>query len=207
MKNAGLLSVCALAALSVAASAQESSKAASGPGIELGDLISQVAKRLGRQFVIDPRVRAQVALAGLEPSRIDYEQLLAILDVHQFAVVESAGVVKVVPDANARQLTTPVFGDASFTARDGEVVTLLLTPKNVCAPWLVPVLRPLMPQAAHLAAFPSTNSLIINDRAGNVRRIAGMVERLDSIGKGIKDCPQLSASPAPSPAAPAKPAG
>jgi general secretion pathway protein D len=188
MKKQGILAVCAAAMLSMTASAQEGSKPGPGSAIELGDLIGRVAKRLGKQFVIDPRVRAQISLAGLEPAQLTYEQLLTILDVHQFVAAESAGIVTVVPDADARQLTTPVYGDGSFSARDGEVVTLLVTPKNVCAPWLVPVLRPLMPQAAHLAAFPQTNSLIINDRAGNVRRIASMVEQLDRRGSGVKDC-------------------
>jgi type II secretory pathway component GspD/PulD (secretin) len=73
-----------------------------------------------------------------------------------------------------------------------------MTPKNVCSPWLVPVLRPLMPQAAHLAAEAQTNSLIINDRAANVRRIANMVEQLDKRGKGIRDCqPQATSGQAP----------
>ncbi|HEX6636266.1 MAG TPA: secretin N-terminal domain-containing protein [Steroidobacteraceae bacterium] len=188
MKKSGVWAVCALAALSMAASAQESSKTVTG-GIEVSDLIGRVAKRLGKQFVIDPRVHAQISLAGLEPSQITYEQLLTILDVYQLVVAESAGLVTVVPDTNARQLVTPVYSDAGFTARDGELVTLLVTPRNVCAPWLVPVLRPLMPQAAHLAAVPQTNSLIINDRAGNVRRIAGMVEQMDKLGKGLADCP------------------
>lgn len=204
MKKSGIWAVGALAALSVAASAQDASKAGPGGGVEIGDLVTRVAKRLGKQFVIDPRVRAQVSLAGLEPAQITYDQLLTILDVHQLAVTESAGLVTVVPDANARQLATPVYADPGFTARDGEIVTLLVTPRNVCAPHLVPVLRPLMPQAAHLAALPQTNSLIINDRAGNVRRIAGMVEQLDKLGKGIKDCSQPMGQ---APAAPARPAG
>jgi general secretion pathway protein D len=67
-------------------------------------------------------------------------------------------------------------------------VTLLVQPKKVCASYLVPVLRPLMPQAAHLAAEIQTNMLIINDRAGNARRIASLVDELDRRGSGTKDC-------------------
>ncbi len=111
----------------------------------------------------------------------------------------------VVPDANARQLATTTYTDAGFKAADYEIVSLLVTPKKVCANQLVPVLRPLMPQAAHLAAEVQTNTLIINDRAINARRIAGLVEQLDRRGTGAKDCTpsMMQAPPAPPPAKPA----
>lgn len=209
MKWSGVLTLCMVTALPVAAAAQESSKsAANRSDIDMVDLINGFAKRSGKQFAIDPRVRAQVPLAGVDPAQITYEQLLTILGIHQMAVAESGGLLAVVPDAGARQLPTPVHTDKSFKALDHELVTLLLQPKNVCAAFMVPVLRPLMPQAAHLAAEIQTNSLIINDHAANARRIAEMVEQLDKRGSGKKDCPApgaVMAPPAQAPPAQAKP--
>ena len=54
--------------------------------------------------------------------------------------------------------------------------------RNVSAGQLVPILRPMMPQAAHLAAYPSANMLIISDRAANVNRIMRIVQRIDRTG-------------------------
>jgi general secretion pathway protein D len=202
---------CALVSLPIAAQAAESSKTEPGGGIDVSDLIARVARRSGKQFVIDPRVRAQIPLAGIEPEQISYEQLLAVLEVHQFAVTEAGGILAVVPDANARSRPAPVHTDARFQAADYELVTLLSQPKNLCAAFLVPVLRPLMPQSAHLAAEIQSNTLIINDRAVHVRRIAAMIEQLDRRATGKKDCPSpsgmVSATPsAPPPASPpAKP--
>jgi general secretion pathway protein D len=202
MKVLTVLSVGLLMALPIAATAQDSSKITAGSaGMDLDDLIARFAKRTGKQVIIDPRVRAQVPLAGIDPGQITQEQLLAILDVHQFAMVQTGGIYSVVPDANARQLPTPVFSDVNFKASDYEIVTLLVTPKNTCAMHLVPVLRPLMPQAAHLAAEVQSNTLIVNDRAVNARRIAGLVDQLDKRGKGAKDCVPPTMSP---PAAPAR---
>lgn len=212
MKMSAVVAVCALSALSalsvvrVQAQDKEGMKSAAGD-MELSELITKVARRLGKQFVIDPRVRSQVTLAGVDPGQISYDQLLAILDVHQVAVTESGGILAVVPDANARQFPSPVYTDVGFNARDNEIVTLLITPKNVCAPWLVPVLRPLESQAAHLAAEMQTNTLIVNDRALNVRRIANLVDQLDKRGKGVKDCPTpASFTSTPAGAASEKPA-
>ena len=200
MRMESLLTVCGLAMLSAGAFAQESSKV-SGGGIEITELVESVARRTGRQFVLDPRVRAQTPLIGIKPGEVTYDQLLAILSVNMLVVVESGGIIAVVPDTNARQLPAPVYTDVNFKAPDYEVVNLLVSPKKVCANFLVPVLRPLMPQAAHLAAEIQTNTLIINDRADNARRIAEMVDTLDKRGTGVKDCQPREAVSQP----PAKP--
>ncbi len=67
-------------------------------------------------------------------------------------------------------------------------MTLLVRPKNACAPQLVPVLRPLMPQRAHMAADTQSGTIILNDSAGNVRRIADIIEKLDRAAPAGRGC-------------------
>ena len=192
MKLRFVLGVLAALALPLVVTAQESAPPSGAPSssrsalpdIEIGDLIARFAKRSGKQFIVDPRVRAQVPLAGMDPDRIGYDKLLAILSVNMYAAVSQGDWIVVVPDANARQLPTPVFTDRNFkTGAPDEIVTLVLTPKNVCAPQAVPVLRPLMPQSAHMAAFPETNTLILSDHASNVHRLVTVIEALERAGE------------------------
>jgi general secretion pathway protein D len=157
-------------------------------GIEMTDLIDKVAKRTGKQFIVDPRVRALVPRTGLDLDKVDYGKLLAIFTVHQFSAYESNGIVKVVPDAIARQLPIPVTSEVPAKALDDEYVTVLFQAKNMCTAQAVPVLRPLMPQAAHLAAFPQANTLLISDHAANARRIVDMAERLDKAAPSGQKC-------------------
>ena len=178
------IALLALTCLPLAAVAEDSVPA----GPDLTELIQRFAKRTGKKFVVDPRVRGIPAVAGIDPDRLTYTQLLSILNVNMFATVEQGDLVLVVPDANARQLPTPVYTDANFKALDDEIVTLLLTPKNACAIHMVPVLRPLMPQAAHMAAAMQSNTLIIADRAVNVRRVAQIIERLDRAAPAGAGC-------------------
>ena len=189
-----MLTLTALASLSLATAAQESPPRESAPRAyqELTDVIQSFSKRTGKKFNIDPRVRAIPVFAGIDPDRITYEQLLATFTVHGFASIVQGDVVVVVPDANARQLPTHVHTDTRFKAGDDEWVTVLLTPKKTCAPQLVPILRPLMPQAAHLAADPQSNSLILADRAANVRRVGDLIDRLDKAATGTRDCESTS---------------
>ena len=209
MKPNRLGALAAVLALPVLAMAAEpatapcvASSSTSGADIDLADLIDKVAKRTGKQFIVDPRVRAQVSKSGLDFEKVDYARLLAILTIHQFAAYESNGIVKVLPDASARQLPIPVTTEVPAKALDDEYVTVMFQAKNMCSAQSVPVLRPLMPQAAHLAAFPQANTLLISDRAANARRIIDMAERLDKATQPGQKCPPEMWPPARSEARP-----
>ena len=174
---------------SAADSGSSPGAAGAAGGVELTDLIEKVAKRTGKQFIVDPRVRAIVPTTGIDLEKVDYGRLLAILTVHQFASYESNGIVKIVPDAGARQLPIPVTSEIPAKTLDDEYVTVMFQARNMCAAHAVPVLRPLMPQAAHLAAFPQANALLISDHAANARRIIDMAERLDKAVPAGQKCP------------------
>jgi general secretion pathway protein D len=182
-----VLPAAAPAAEEPPASRASSSQADNFPDMDIRELIAKVAKRTGKQFIVDPRVRAGIPLTGLDVNAVDYGRLLAILNVHQFVAFESGGMVRVVPDAVSRQLPIPVTSEVPAKALDDEMVSLIVQVKAACSAHMVPVLRPLMPQAAHLAAMPP-NALIIVDRAANARRIVDMVERLDKTAPPGSKC-------------------
>jgi general secretion pathway protein D len=58
--------------------------------------------------------------------------------------------------------------------------------KSVPAAQLVPILRPLLPQQAHLVAIACTNVLVIVDTFANVQRIEKLVRALDTAGEPYK---------------------
>jgi general secretion pathway protein D len=185
MKPVRLLAVAVLLAVPFTLQAAEG---ADGKSISMTDLIAEVSRRTGTQFVVDPRVRADVPLAGMDPARVDLDRLRAILRVHQFVAFQEKGFISVMPDANARQLPTRTYYDLDYTAPDDEPVTLVIEARNLCSPHTVPILRPLMPQAAHLAALPP-RALIISDRSVNARRIAEIFRKLDQDTPAGKPCP------------------
>ena len=137
----------------------------------------------GKSFIVDPRVRAQVTMLSTTPMSPDafYEAFLAILQVYDYIAVPSGNVIKILPSLNARQVPANDLPDRVSSTSD-EIVTQVMQVRNVSAGQLVPILRPMMPQAAHLAAYPSANMLIISDRAANVNRIMRIVQRIDRTG-------------------------
>jgi general secretion pathway protein D len=179
--------LCVLVALTSGAAQTRSSEAASATdstpgnsvGVPIERLVATVAKKTGKQFLLDPRVHTNVVLVGQDPSEITYPQLLTVLEAHGYATVDEAGYVRIVPDATIRSEPIPTIASKDARAAS-EYVTQIIPVKNISAVQLVPILRPMLPQQAHLVALPSANSLIIVDRFANVRRIEALVKSLDT---------------------------
>jgi general secretion pathway protein D len=147
---------------------------------DITQVIEAVAAATGKNIIVDPRVRAQVTMLSATPMTPDafYEAFLALLQVHGFVAVPSGKTVKVIPDANARTVPGNDLPDRVSASSD-ELVTQVVGVRNVSAVQMVAILRPLMPQNAHLAAYPSSNMLILADRANNVNRMVRIIRRID----------------------------
>ncbi len=159
---------------------------------DLGQVIEAVSQVTGKNFIVDPRVRAQVTMLSSTPMSPGafYEAFLAILQVHGFVAVPSGNVIKILPDANARQLPANDLPDRVSSTSD-EIVTQVVQVRNISAAQLVPILRPLIPQYGHLAAYPASNMLIISDRAANVSRLVRIIQRIDQGGDAEIDVIRL----------------
>jgi general secretion pathway protein D len=142
-------------------------------------LIATVAKKTGKKFLVDPRVHADVVLVGQEPAEITYPQLLTVLEVYGYIGVDDGGYVRILPDADARQQPIPTITPKD-TRPASECVTQVIPLKYASAAQLVPILRPMLPQYAHLAAVLPENALLIVDRFANVRRLEALVRSLDT---------------------------
>lgn len=149
---------------------------------DIRQIIEAVSEVTGKSFIIDPRINAKVTMisnTAMTPEAF-YEAFLSILQVHAYIAVPAGDIIKIVPDANARQLP----GNDLPSQTDGldEIVTQVVQVTHVNAAQLVPILRPLIPQYGHLAAYPSSNMLIISDRAANVSRLVRIIRRIDQSG-------------------------
>jgi len=142
---------------------------------DLSAVISTVSEVTGKNFIVDPRVKGKVTIVSSKPLDKDalYQVFLTVLDVHGFAAVDSGDIVKIIPDADAKNNPTPMTGEG------GEIITQAISIRHVSAAQLVPILRPLVPPQGHMAAHTQTNTLIIADRAANIARLMKIIERID----------------------------
>jgi general secretion pathway protein D len=145
---------------------------------DIRQIIEAVGEVTGKNFIVDPRITAKVTMLSSTPMSPDafYEAFLSILQVNGYIATTTGNIVKIVPDASARQYAGLLSTDA---AAADDIVTQVVHVQNVGAAQLVPILRPLIPQYGHLAAHTGSNMLIISDRASNVDRMLRIIRRID----------------------------
>ena len=153
--------------------------------VDIRVLINTVAEISKRNFVIDPRVKGKVSVISGEQLNSEqlYEVFLSILQVHNFAAVESGSLIKVVPSNIVKQLPTPTKYSPVTKATDAQVTQVLkLTHSSVQE--LIPIIRPLIPPTSHFAAHVPTNTLVVTDNEANIKRVLEIIEKIDVPDQG-----------------------
>ena len=138
------------------------------------------AAMIGRAIVVDPRVKGTITVYSEQPQTIrqawqSYQSALRGLG---FSVVESGGLLKVVPEADAK-LQTGTVSVGEVGAKGDQVITQIFSLRHENPNNLVPILRPLISANNTINANPASNSLVITDYAGNLERIGRIIAALD----------------------------
>ena len=147
---------------------------------EIDAVIKAIGKITGRNFLIDPRVRGNLNIVTNTPvpKSLTFDILLSALRLQGYTAVESAGVIKIVPEADAKLHSVPVGRDGRALAGAG-LSTQVFILKNESAAQLVPVLRPLISPNNTVTAYPANNALVVTDYADNLARIARIIASVD----------------------------
>ncbi len=146
--------------------------------------IAEVARTFGvimnRSFIVDPRVKGQMNLITESPVHVGvaYRQFLASLRLQGFVVVESAGIYKVVPEAEAK-LQGGAVNAGEVRSGGNQILTQIFRLNHENANNLVAVLRPLISPNNTINVNLGNNSLIITDYADNLQRMAKIIAALD----------------------------
>ena len=147
--------------------------------------IEAVSRAIGaitnRNVVVDPRVKGQITLLTDRPvpPATAYQQFLAALRLQGFTIVESVGLYKVIPEADAKLQASEVAVGASRSSAGSQIVTQIFKLNYENAANLVPVLRPLISPNNTINVNPGNNSLVITDYADNLQRISRIVATMD----------------------------
>jgi len=152
---------------------------------ELEEIVRFVAQVTGKTIIVDPKAKGGVQVISSQPLNKDqlYDLFLSILDVNGFAAVDTGGTIKIIPSRDARSSAAPVVS-GSTQRENSEIVTEVIQLKNISAATLIPVLRPLAPQQAHMAAYAPSNAIVISDTAANIARIRSVIDRIDKAAVG-----------------------
>jgi general secretion pathway protein D len=181
----------ALGALTLAPTAQAQTRAATEPvvlnfvGADIEAVARTMANITGRNVVVDPRVKGLINLSTERPvsPTAALNQFAAVLRLQGFSLVDTGGLYKIVPEADAKLQGNVVnAGPASRLPASNTVVTQIFRLNHESANNLVPVLRPLIGPNNTINVNPGNNSLVITDYADNLQRIGRIISALDVSG-------------------------
>jgi len=163
---------------------------------DLTAFINEVADITGKNFAVDPRVRGNVTVISNKPLNKDevYDLFLGVLNVNGVVAIPSGNTIKLVPDSNVKNSGIPY--DSRNRVRGDQIVTRVIWLENTNPNDLIPALRPLMPQFAHMAAIAGTNALIVSDRAANIYQLENIIRNLDGTGQNDIEAINLQSSQA-----------
>ena len=141
--------------------------------VDIRQIIESVGEVTGKNFLIDPRVRAKVTIIANEPvpRTALYDVLLSILRMHGYRAIENIGITRVVPaNLGARY--------ARNNTAEG-LVTEIINIKHLNSASVIPLIKPLMTPQAQVLNHKETNNLIISETEANLKRAKGILNRLD----------------------------
>ena len=147
--------------------------------------IEAVARTLAsltkRSLVVDPRVKGTITLSTDKPvsAQVAWNQFLAVLRLQGFAVIETQGLFKVVPEAEAKLQGGQDAVVAKGTPNNAQVMTQIFKLNHENANNLVAVLRPLISPNNTINVTPGSNALVITDYADNLQRLGKIIAALD----------------------------
>lgn len=137
-----------------------------------------VAQITGKNFILDPRVKGTVNVVSSRPvpQSLAYHFLLSALRMQGFAAIESKGLVRIVPEADAKTHAGPTQKGPS----GDQLITRVFQLRHESANVMVPILRPLVAPNNPVTANPSNNTIVISDYADNLARLDKIIAALDT---------------------------
>jgi general secretion pathway protein D len=150
---------------------------------DIREIIKQISKATGKNFLIDDRVKGKVTILSEKKMTTEeaYQAFLSSLEVLGFTVVTAPGdLVKIVPLKDAITNPLPIYKDESpYT---DSFITRLISLKNVSALDMASAVKPLISKEGNLFAYPATNTLIVTDSGTNIDRLLKIIKEMDTQG-------------------------
>lgn len=147
---------------------------------DIQTVIKAISKLSGKNFVVDPRVKGTVNIVSDKPisKSESYKVLEAALRMQGFATVEADGVIKVLPETDAKTYGMKTDAENSRNNQGDQLITRIFVIDNGSATQLANTLRPMISPNNSISVYPNSNSIVVTDYASNVARIAKIINDL-----------------------------
>lgn len=149
---------------------------------EIEGVVKAVSEITRKNFMLDPRVKGTINIVSVKPMprSLVYDIFLSALRLHGYAAIEDYGVIKIVPESDAKLFQSPTVGPNEKRPAAGDrIQTQVFTLEHESAIQMVSVLRPLIAPNNSITANQNSNTLIITDYASNLQRLEKIINAVD----------------------------
>lgn len=149
---------------------------------DIEGVVKAVSEITRKNFMLDPRVKGTINIVSAKPvpRSLVYEVFLSALRLHGYAVVEDYGIIRIVPESDAKLYQSPTLGPTNKRQLAGDrIQTQVFTLQYESAVQMVPILRPLIAPNNSITANPNSNTLVITDYGSNLQRLAKIIDSMD----------------------------
>lgn len=197
-RRAAIYSVCLAALFSACATGVSAAAVADGTDAapvmlnfthtDIALVARALGTALGQTILVDPRVKGQITLVADQPvpQKQALQTLEAALRMQGYALLDDHGVLKVVPESDAKLQGVATYVGNAPAVKGEEVITQVFQLHHGSAQSLLPVLRPLISPDNQIAAYAANNTLVVTDYADNVSRIAAIVAGIEGTDDGVQ---------------------
>ena len=143
--------------------------------VDIKKVTQDIAQFSKKTVILDPRVKGKITIYS--NAELNREQVwnvyLRTMQVNGFSAIADNGFVRIVPENEAtRDESFNVSGNSDFLT---EVIPLA----NRSSAEVLPMIKPITGRQSHLSSIASINSILIVDRASNIKRIKELLNNLD----------------------------
>ena len=149
--------------------------------VDVQSMVRFISKITGKNFIVDDTVKGKISIVTPDKVTIEqaYQIFLSVLNLKGYTAVQSGPAIKIIPTKDARNVPLPIISSARRSQSGDLYVTHIVNIKHVDAQDLSGLLQNMMSADGLIAAYPTTNSIILIDTASNIVRIKELIKDFD----------------------------
>ncbi|MCC6486838.1 MAG: hypothetical protein IT364_05000 [Candidatus Hydrogenedentes bacterium] len=153
-------------------------------GVTLDDFLEFLSEKAGFVINREVQVSGEVDVSSHRPLNRDelFDLLVTVLNSKGYTALRNDRTLTIVrrEDALKRDIPVRASSEPEAIPRNDEMVTQIIPVRHAEAKQLLENLQPLLPEYANASANESSNAIVITDVQTNVRRMAEIVNALDT---------------------------
>ncbi len=152
--------------------------------VEITEFLHMMSKLTGKNIIIDDRVKGKISISSARkvPVSQAYDIMKSILEVKGYAVVESRGVIKVIPvqEAIKKNQEVIVDGEKHDISFDSEnTMTYLLELRIAEAREVAQAITPLKSKNTDIVIYQPLNTIILSGTSSEIKGLIKIARALD----------------------------